>query len=72
MKAFWWKLQYSYFLWQRIRPRVKALWINASEGHEWYLGATPLEAVAITLGDPDVVVHNARVDAKKAKKKNGR
>ena len=51
MKAIWWKVRYCYFMWQKIRPRAKALWAYAGSAYDAH-GAdeAPRESVELETG----------------------
>lgn len=74
MRAFFWKLRYAIILRNRIKPRAKALWINAGDAWADNDGInTPLEAVDNVLDwEGSARQHNAEVDRQKEEKRQAK
>ena len=70
MKEFFWKLQYAFLIWRRIRPTISALWANAGGAWDDNLGInSPSQAVENVLDwEGSARQWNAEVDRKKALK----
>lgn len=68
--VFNWRVRYAFIMWRRIRPTIKALWINAGEAWIDNQGIdTPPEAVNNVLDwEGSSRQWNAEVDKKKAAK----